>query len=62
MEHSSGFPDSSVGRESACDAEDPSSIPGSGRSAGEGIGYPLHYSGLENSMDYAVCGVTKSQT
>ena len=44
MEHSSGFPDSSVGRESACDAEDPSSIPGSGRSAGEGIGYPLQYS------------------
>ena len=39
-----GFPDSSVGKESACNAEDPSSIPGSGRSTGEGIGYPLQYS------------------
>ena len=39
-----GFPDSSVGRESACSAGDPSSIPGLGRSAGEGIGYPLQYS------------------
>ena len=88
-----GFPHSSVGKESACNAGDPGSIPGSGRS-GEGIGYPLHYSwaslvaqlikesacnegdlgsvptmgrspgegkgypfqysGLENSMDYAV--------
>ena len=35
------FPDSSVGKESACNAGDPGSIPGSGRSAGEGIGYPL---------------------
>ena len=35
-----GFPDSSVGKESACNAGDPSLIPGSGRSAGEGIGYP----------------------
>ena len=39
-----GFPDSSVGKESACNAEDASSIPGSGRSAGEGIGDPLQYS------------------
>ena len=38
------FPDSSVGKESACNAGDPGSIPGSGRSAGEGIGYPLQYS------------------
>ena len=38
------FPDSSVGKESACNAGDPSSIPGSGRSAGEGIGYSLQYS------------------
>ncbi|XP_042098077.1 uncharacterized protein LOC121818299 [Ovis aries] len=53
-----GFPDSSVGRESACNAEDPGSIPGSGRSTGEG--YPRQYSGLENSMDYH--GVTKSRT
>ena len=42
--HSWGFPDSSVGRESTCNAGDPSSIPGLGRSAGEGIGYPLQYS------------------
>ena len=39
-----GFPDSSVGKESACSAGDPGSIPGSRRSAGEGIGYPLQYS------------------
>ena len=39
-----GFPDSSVGKESACNAGDPGLIPGSGRSAGEGIGYPLQYS------------------
>ena len=39
-----GFPDSSVGKESAYRAGDPSSIPGSGRSPGEGIGYPLQYS------------------
>ena len=97
-----GFPDISVGKESACNAGDPGSIPGSGRSTGEGIGYPpqyswayfvaqlvknlpamwetwvrslswedspregsgypLQYSGLENSMDCIVHGVTKSQT
>ena len=96
-----GFPDSSVGKESACNAGDPSLIPGLGRSTGEGIGYPLQYSwaslvaqlvknlpavwetwvqslgyedspgegnscplqysGLENSMDCIVHGVTKSQ-
>ena len=39
-----GFPDSSVGKESTCNAGDPGSIPESGRSPGEGIGYPLHYS------------------
>ena len=39
-----GFPDSSAGTESACNAGDPGSIPGSGRSAGEGIGYPFQYS------------------
>ena len=38
-----GFPDSSVGRESACNAGNPGSIPGLGRSPGEGIGYPLQY-------------------
>ena len=39
-----GFPDSSVGKESACNEGDPSSIPGLGRSTGEGLGYPLQYS------------------
>ena len=39
-----GFPDSSVGKESTYNAEDPGSIPGLGRSAAEGIGYPLQYS------------------
>ena len=39
-----GFPDSSVGKESICSAGDPGSIPGSGRSAGEEIGYPFQYS------------------
>ena len=38
------FPDSSVGKKSAGNAGDPSSIPGSGRSTGDGIGYPLQYS------------------
>ena len=39
-----GFPDSSAGEESACNAGDPSLIPASGRSPGEGIGYPFQYS------------------
>ena len=39
-----GFPGSSAGKESTCNAGDPGSIPGLGRSAGEGIGYPLQYS------------------
>ena len=51
-----GFPDSSVGKESFCTAADPSSIPGLGRSSGEGKVYPPQYSGLENSMDYIVYG------
>ena len=42
--HKMGFPHSSVGKESTCNAGDPSSIPGSGRSVGGGIGYPLQYS------------------
>ena len=42
--HFIGFPDSSVDKESACNAGDPSLIPGSGRCTGEGIGYPLQYS------------------
>ena len=45
-----GFPDGSDGKESACDVEDLSSIPGSGRSPGEGNGNPLPYSSLEKSM------------
>ena len=96
-----GFPDSSVGKESTCNAGDPGLIPGWGRSAGEGIvyplqycwaslvaqlaknppamqveiwvrylgwedplekeGYPLQYSGLEDSMDCIVHRVTKSR-
>ena len=40
-----GFPNSSVGKESTFSAGDPGSIPGLGKSAGEGIGYPLQYSG-----------------
>ena len=46
-----GFPDGSDGKESTCNAGDPGSIPGSGRSPGEKNGYPLQYSCLENSMD-----------
>ena len=57
-----GFPDSSVGKESACNAGDAGSIPRSGRSAGEGKGYPLQYSGLKDSMDCIVHGAAKSRT
>jgi len=46
-----GFPWGSDDKESACNEEDPGSIPGSGRSSGEGHNYPLQYSFLENSMD-----------
>ena len=53
-----GFPGSSVGKEST----DLGSVPGLGRSPGEGKGYPLQYSCLENSMDCIVHGVTKSWT
>ena len=44
MHFNLGFPDGSGGKESACNAGDPGSIPGSGRSPGEEIGYPLQYS------------------
>ena len=44
MSIATSFPDSSVGKESTCNAGDPGLIPGSGRSTGEGIGYPLQYS------------------
>ena len=53
-----GFPGGSAGKASTCNAGDLSSIPGLGRSPGEGNSYPLQYSGLENSMD----GVAKSCT
>ena len=55
-----GFPVSSVGKESACNATDPGLIPGLGRSPGEGKGYPLQYSGLENSVDCVGHGDTES--
>ena len=57
-----GFPCGSVGKESACNAGDLGLIPGLGRSPGERKGYPLQYSGLENSIGSIVCGVAKSQT
>ena len=61
-----GFPGGSEGKASACNVGDPGSIPGSGRSPGEGNGYPLKDSCLENSMDggawwAAVHGVAKSR-
>ena len=57
-----GFPCGSVGKESTCSAGDLGSIPGLGRSPGEGMGYPLQYSGLENSMDSTVHGVARGRT
>ena len=57
-----GFPCASCSKESTSNEGDLGSIPGLGRSPGEGEGYPLQYSGLENSMDCIVYGVSKSQT
>ena len=58
-----GVPCGSTGKESTCNVRDLGSIPELGRSPGEGKGYhPLQYSSLENSIDYIVHGVTKSQT
>ena len=57
-----GFSAASDDKESACNAGDLCSIPGLGRSPGEGKGYPLQYSGLENSMDCIVHGIAKSWT
>ena len=59
-----GSPGGSEGKASACNVGDPSSIPGSGRSPGEGYGNPLHYSCLENPVDggtwwATVHGITK---
>ena len=61
-----GFPGGSDGKESSSNVEDLGSIPGSGRYPGEGNGYPLQFSGLENSMNRGaewatVHGVPKSQ-
>ena len=56
------FPCGSVAKESMCNVGDLDSIPDLGRSPGEGKGFPLQYSGLENSMDCIVHGVTKSWT
>ena len=56
------FSDSSVGKESNCNAGDPSSIPGLGKSPAKGKAYPLQYSGMENSMDCIIYGLTKSWT
>ena len=50
------------GKESACSVEDMGLTPGFGRYLGEGKGYPVQYSGLENSKDYTVQGVEKSQS
>ena len=62
-----GFPSGSNSEEHACNEGDLSSIPGLGRSSGEGNGYPPQYSGLENSMNRGswwatVLGITKSRT
>ena len=56
------FPGYSAGKESACSVGDRGLIPGLGRSPGEGKGYPLQYSGLENSMECIVVWVAKIQT
>ena len=55
-----GFPCGSASKESAYNARDLGSIPGLGRSPGEGKGYPLQYSSLENFMNCIAHGVTKS--
>ena len=57
-----GFPGGSAGKESAHNAGDLGLIPGLGRSPAEGKGYPLQYSGLENSTDCVFYGVAKSRT
>ena len=54
-----GFPCGLSGKDSACNVGDLGSIPGLGRSPGEGKGYPLQYSSLENAIDCIVHGVTK---
>ena len=56
------FPGGSAGKESACTVGDLGSVPGLGSFPGEGKGYPLQYSGLENSMDCIAHGVANSWT
>ena len=58
----SGFPSGRAGKKSACNAGDLGSVPGLGRSPGEGKGYPLQYCGLENSMDCTVHGAAELDT
>ena len=67
VQHVSSFPGGLDGKESACNVGDSDSIPGLGRSPGEGHGYPLQYSCLENPVDRrawqaTVHGVAKTQT
>ena len=62
MLQSTGSKNGTNGKESACDAGDSGLISGLGRSPGEGIGYPLQYSGLENFVDCIVHSVAKSWT
>ena len=57
-----GFPGGSDSKESACNTEDPGWIPGSARSPGEGTGYPLQYSCLENSMDIEAGGLQSMES
>ena len=56
-----GFPFSSAGKESACNAVDLGSVSGLGRSPGEWNSYPFHYSGLESSTDGTVHGILKAK-
>ena len=58
----SEFPSGLDGKEPACNVGDLGLIPGLGRAPGEGKGYPLQYSGLENSMDFTVHGVALDMT
>ena len=62
LSHQGSFLDNSAGKESSRNAGDLGLIPGLGRSHGEGKGYPLQYSGLENSMDCIVHVVAKRRT
>ena len=62
LSHQNGFRGHSAGKESACNKGNIGLIPGSGRYPGEGNGHPPQYSGMENSMDCIVDGVTKNWT